>query len=99
MEATFINIFTGSFSLANALGTSYATHNQSGELTLTAGGNKVVNGTATVPIVADGNTITVDEDWIQIGGDDISTEVGDTNHIIVTYTGQNIYYANKVIAA
>lgn len=96
VKASFQEIFTGAVSLSNALGTSYATHNQSGALTLSASGNKVVNGCATVPIVANGSAINVDAEWLLIGGDEISTTPGDTNHLIITYTGQNIYYANKV---
>lgn len=95
-QADFFENFTGALSLSNVLGTSYSTHNQSGALTLSASGNKVVNGCATIPIVANGSAINVDADWLLIGGDEISTNVGDTNHIIVTWTGDKYYYSNKV---
>lgn len=98
-QADFLELFTGSLSLSNALGTSYATHNQSGDLTITAANNKVINGTATVPIVADGNDINIDPAWIQMGGDDLSNDIGDTNHLLVVWTGQEFYYSNKVVAA
>lgn len=97
-EADFISAFTGSLSLSNVLGTSYATHQQSGDLTITAAANQVINGTATIPIIADGNDINIDPSWIQIGGDAISTTPGDVNHLIVTFTGQQYYYANKVVS-
>lgn len=94
-EAIFQSIFTGALSLSNVLGTSYATHNQSGILNIQASGNKVINGTATIAIVANGQAINIDSSWIKLG-DDFSINPGDTNVLIVLWSGQNFYWSNTV---
>lgn len=96
-QADIMSLFSGALNLSNANGTVYRTHNQSGALSLSVAGNQVINGWATVPIVADGSPITVPGAWIKYGGDDISIVAGQTNHFLLTWTGEFYYYTNKVV--
>ena len=91
--------FNGEISLQYPEGVIYPNHTQTAALTFSVGPHPEIGGTAMIYIVADGSAITVPGSWV-LYGDAISTTVGDTNIIVVSYMGLNkVHYSNKVIPA
>ncbi len=90
--------FGGSISLNNENGTSYQTYTQTSALTISAGRGASVNAWGIVPIIASGDAINIDSDWIKYGGDDLDLTPGAVNHFMLCWTGINFYWTNKVVA-
>lgn len=89
--------FVGIVSLINPMGTYYSRYTQTGVLTLSAGAC-VPGGMAAITIEANGDAINVPEGWILYGGDAISTNDGEENHLSFLYKdADTIYYTNKVV--
>ena len=88
--------FTGVFSLARVGGTYYSAYTQTGNLTLSIAASPIAGGSAVVKLTANGNTITPDASWKNIGNDSISTVNGNVNRIIIFKEDSEIWYTVKV---
>lgn len=84
--------FDGEFSLSSVLGTYWEEITQSAALVLSEGPSSILGGTDLIKITANGDTITVPGEWINVGSASISTVDGDINRIIVTKTFGEIWY-------
>lgn len=89
--------FKGVLDLSKGAGTLYGNYSQTGALVISIG-EVIEGGWALVPIISNGNAITIPPTWIFWGGDPISLISNDRNHLQVFYKDANtIYWSNKVV--
>lgn len=93
-----LNEYIDQLELDDSVGRVYKTYTTTGDFTLKINSSTLKNkGTALIPIVASGNTTTIDSSWIKYSGDDFDDTDGVVNHFTLIWTGEYFYWTNKVV--
>lgn len=90
--APFTAVFSGEFLLTNPLGTFWNPLTQTGAIVLSASADAKIGGCDNVRITANGNSITVPVEWVNVGADSIDTTNGVVNDITIIKKADRIEY-------
>lgn len=89
--------FTGEFVLNNPFGTFWLDYTQTGNLVFTVSANAQIGGADRIKLTANGGTITLPSNWVNVGSTAISTTPGDVNRLVVMKVADNeVNYSVKV---